>query len=243
MANDRAAISGARLRALREAKGWSQPDLAKASGVDQSVVSRIESGKSKNPRADSARLLAVALGVAVEALQEPIDGSAPSDVDHLVAPPPAAEVPALRVTIDTAVLLAREVVDQLMQRLAAGEVLPVASAGAGAPAEIDLVRPQITRIQREAGLQRGPLIPFEVVGDCLEPRLRPGWIAWVNPEARRRPGDVVLALVDGEEMFKVLTRDRDTGAEFLTALNGQPPIAVGPNVDIQGVVQLVQHSP
>lgn len=44
-------IDGARVRDLRKARGWTQIDLAKASGVSQSALSRIERGVG-TPRYD-----------------------------------------------------------------------------------------------------------------------------------------------------------------------------------------------
>jgi len=238
-------IDGTRIKEFREARGWSQSELKRRSGVGQDAISRLESGHVQNPRIENVQKIADALEVSLDdLLRKPAAGSAAAaaptveELSSEEATPSEIAVPA-RLTRE----FAREVADELAQLLASGERLPIASAGPGAPADLDFVRPHIMRIRGEAGLQRGPLVAFEVVGDCLEPRLRPGWIAWVNPEATRRPGDIVLAYVDGEEMFKQFDRDRETGAEFLTALNGRPPIPIGPNVRIEGVVQLVQHAP
>lgn len=37
------------LRTAREAKDWSQAELARRSGVDQTTISRIEAGETGNP--------------------------------------------------------------------------------------------------------------------------------------------------------------------------------------------------
>lgn len=167
--------------------------------------------------------------------------------DPLEAPPdrPAAQLAPVQPAV-----LAREIVDEMFaeidrRRFGDGPPLPVASAGSGGPVQVDQVQSLVLRVRGEAGMQRGPLIAFEVTGDCLSPRLRPGWIAWVNPEASPRLGDVVLASVDGEEMFKIYDRGPgESNVHVLHALDGRPDIAVaGPRVEVRGVVQLVQHPP
>lgn len=58
---------GEKIRALREAKGLSQNDLAEALGIDQSAVSKWESGKAE-PTLFNVRRLANILGVEPGAL-------------------------------------------------------------------------------------------------------------------------------------------------------------------------------
>jgi transcriptional regulator with XRE-family HTH domain len=59
----------ARLRALREAAGWSQAELAQAAGVSQQAVNTYERGE-RCPSWEAALRLAAALGVPVGALAE-----------------------------------------------------------------------------------------------------------------------------------------------------------------------------
>ena len=56
------------IRELRQKRGWSQNELAKRAGIKQSVLSFIESGRTKNPRVDTLSAIAAALGVPVERL-------------------------------------------------------------------------------------------------------------------------------------------------------------------------------
>lgn len=56
------------LRRLREARDWTQADLAKRAGLAFSSIQALESGRTKSPTLDTARKLAAALGVAVDAL-------------------------------------------------------------------------------------------------------------------------------------------------------------------------------
>lgn len=51
-----------RVRELREARGWSQRELAAAAGLSQDGVSRIERG-GRSPRLDTLEEIATALGV------------------------------------------------------------------------------------------------------------------------------------------------------------------------------------
>jgi len=57
-----------RLREIRDGRALSQRELAEMSGVDQTTISHIETGKGAWPR--TARKLAEALGVTPAELQE-----------------------------------------------------------------------------------------------------------------------------------------------------------------------------
>jgi transcriptional regulator with XRE-family HTH domain len=54
---------GARLQHAREAKGWHQRDLARASHVNASIINRIETGALVNPTLDTLHKLAKALAI------------------------------------------------------------------------------------------------------------------------------------------------------------------------------------
>lgn len=216
-------IDGRALRTARLRAKLTQSDVAERVDldVDQSYVSKVERGTIKRVQPATAEALAAIVGVPV------------TEIVRHVAPPAAVH--------DTEEF-ARRVAEQVRQMLLGDQQVSVASAGPGSPADASVARPLVARLQGQA--VRGPLTPMAVVGDCLHPRLQRGWVAWVNPDAPRRPGDVVCALVgDDQVVFKILSRDRDTGQEFLTALDNRPAIPVGPNAVIQGVVQLVQHPP
>jgi transcriptional regulator with XRE-family HTH domain len=51
-----------RVRQIREAKGWTQADLAEASGINQGFISKVENGTA-NPTLDKIEIIARALGV------------------------------------------------------------------------------------------------------------------------------------------------------------------------------------
>lgn len=59
---------GTRLRSLRERAGLTQTELAQRSGVEQTVISRVESGRTKSPSVSTMRALADALGVSLARL-------------------------------------------------------------------------------------------------------------------------------------------------------------------------------
>lgn len=72
---------GQKIRALREAHGWSQQDVEAHGGPRQAVVSRIELGQMNRPSYKTLEALAHAFGVSVEELmrktEDPGGGSAP----------------------------------------------------------------------------------------------------------------------------------------------------------------------
>lgn len=57
-----------RLRRLRDAKGWTQVDLAKKARVTQALISQLEAGKKASPSVVPLMRIAKALGVTVEEL-------------------------------------------------------------------------------------------------------------------------------------------------------------------------------
>ncbi|MGW7673032.1 helix-turn-helix domain-containing protein [Streptomyces sp. NPDC054775] len=59
---------GARLRALREERGWTRAHLAEAAGVSLRTLKRIETAGSAAPGLFTVAALAAALGVTVDAL-------------------------------------------------------------------------------------------------------------------------------------------------------------------------------
>ena len=61
---------GMKIKTLREAKGWSQVELAKQARVARPYLVRLESGERKNPSLDILQRLAKALGVPVAGLLE-----------------------------------------------------------------------------------------------------------------------------------------------------------------------------
>lgn len=52
-----------RLKKLRKARNWVQYDLARDSGVKRETIAKIESGSTQQPKLETTRKLAKALGV------------------------------------------------------------------------------------------------------------------------------------------------------------------------------------
>ena len=59
---------GMRLRTLRGARGWSQEQLSRASGIRKERISRLECGHTNDPRASTLRRLAMALDCCIDEL-------------------------------------------------------------------------------------------------------------------------------------------------------------------------------
>lgn len=59
---------GAKIKSLRNNWGWSQKDLAERSGLSQTYISAIESGKKPNPGIKSIKGIADAFGKTVDDL-------------------------------------------------------------------------------------------------------------------------------------------------------------------------------
>jgi transcriptional regulator with XRE-family HTH domain len=59
---------GRRVRQARRAKGFTQQDLERVSGVHYTTISRIETGDLPRPRTETLRALAHALEVTLEDL-------------------------------------------------------------------------------------------------------------------------------------------------------------------------------
>lgn len=59
---------GERIKRLRETKGWSQRDLARAATIDHAWLSRLESGERNNLSLEGAKQVALALGCSIDYL-------------------------------------------------------------------------------------------------------------------------------------------------------------------------------
>jgi transcriptional regulator with XRE-family HTH domain len=59
---------GAKVRHLRERRGWDQQELARRAGVPYMTIWRIEADKHRYPRMDIAKKLAQTLGISLDVL-------------------------------------------------------------------------------------------------------------------------------------------------------------------------------
>jgi transcriptional regulator with XRE-family HTH domain len=69
------------VKQLREARGWTQAELARRLGLDQSQVNRLESGKSRNPTQKTLEALARAFELPLPAFMTllGVGGDTPPD--------------------------------------------------------------------------------------------------------------------------------------------------------------------
>jgi transcriptional regulator with XRE-family HTH domain len=211
---------GQRLKAAMREAGLNQTEFAQAMNVGKTAVSRWFTGEN---RIDLAQL-----NRAADLLGKPTAWflDAPPELDPAPEEPP----PMLRE-------FARQVAEEIA-RLNRGEErrLPVFSAGPGAPADAESFREVVT------GIAHGRLKPIEVTGDCLWPRLMPGWIVWINPEGSPRHGDVVAIEENDERGLREY--EKRNGEVWLTARRNHQPAKHDPErTRILGVIELVQHSP
>lgn len=66
-------IDGAKIRALRNKRRWTQKQLAMVSGVDQSIISHLENNAKAGTRIETLVALARSFGVATDDLFVPVD--------------------------------------------------------------------------------------------------------------------------------------------------------------------------
>jgi transcriptional regulator with XRE-family HTH domain len=79
---------GARVKTAREARGWSQNQLARLAKVNQSTLQRIEANPKKDPELSNCVKIARALGMPVEALLDgqTVEGNLGDGVRNLDIP-------------------------------------------------------------------------------------------------------------------------------------------------------------
>jgi transcriptional regulator with XRE-family HTH domain len=87
------AVVGERIRKARDAKGWTQLELAAVSGISQGLISAIENGKVASPSVKTLTRLALALGLPLADLtlepDPPEESELPQDLrEQIRALPP-----------------------------------------------------------------------------------------------------------------------------------------------------------
>jgi len=148
---------GEKVRALREAKKWSQAELAKAVGVSQPTIDKIERNLSQRSR--YLPQVASVLGVALR----DIDESAPSD-----PPPPPAQIP--------------EGYKPPPRLFSQDRNMPVYSAAEGGNGFIIVSRDAIEYVERPHILESvTDAYAILVTGESMVPAFEPEDKAWVNP--------------------------------------------------------------
>lgn len=90
------------IKAKRLALGWSQRQLSKAAGLNESAIKNIEAGKSRNPRGDTLSAIAAALGCSLSDFYNDTPGEdnvALGDTEGAPDPAPLPDINKLRTTI------------------------------------------------------------------------------------------------------------------------------------------------
>src|SRR5918997_1590085 len=82
-----------RIKALREAAGLSQQDVAVRGDLSLSLVAKLEQGKKADPRASTLLALADALGVKPGSLLDDLFNSAPEEAPGKSSSPPWSAAP------------------------------------------------------------------------------------------------------------------------------------------------------
>jgi transcriptional regulator with XRE-family HTH domain len=70
---------GERLKELRKAKGFSQMELARQSGLSLSIITQLEQGLTADPKLSTLKGLAEALGCTLDELARDDGGAAPAE--------------------------------------------------------------------------------------------------------------------------------------------------------------------
>ena len=213
---------GHRIRTLREQRGMSQLELARLVGVTRGYISQIETGIQQDVNAPLLRDIAGVLGVPTSDLL--------AAAGYIPSP---AEQPGVRRRRP-----AHEIMRELEESLPllVPETSQPASAGAGV-----VVEAEYWPYMPAADERRHQFVAVPVVGNCMEPRLREGERVIVDKDASPRPGDIVVAVHDGETIIKQLER-RD-GDLWLVALQGRKPIRIDESTRLLGVVKMVMRRP
>lgn len=165
--------------------GMTKRQLAHSSGVNYDVVNKCLRGEVENPRGDTMRRLASALGTTEIFLRSGEDSV--SDRSQVMQGSPQGEARFLTGAKDLPIL----------GRARGGEEGFFIDNGEVAGFTM---RPYILDGVSEA-------YAVEVFDTSMEPALRHGWLVWVHPYKPVKAGDdVVLQLKDGQALVKHLVR-------------------------------------
>lgn len=195
---------GKRIREAREARDWTQEELARRSGVAQATISALETRDSR--RSEYAAPLAEALGVSVEELA---GSTAIRNLLSARESTPASYHPA-----DTA------------DRARVPVVGTVQAGDDGYWEELQYP------VGHGDGFIRYPsrdpnAYALRVKGDSMRPRIKPGEFILVEPNTALIPGEeVLITTTDGRSMVKLLGPRRDGMIELQSINEDHRPITV-----------------
>jgi transcriptional regulator with XRE-family HTH domain len=118
-----------RLKELRQAQGWTQQDLSRASGLSRSYISRLEMGDIALPSSERLRSLATSLGTTPDDLLQ-----AAGFLDN---PLEASDLPDLKVYLRRKYLINEPRVLQALETLVQSLPSTPSRGGSGKPASGD----------------------------------------------------------------------------------------------------------
>ena len=191
-------ITGKRIAAAREAKGWNQSELARALSVSPQSVQAWESGKNV-PRPQRMKQLSELLGSPVGFLMGAHEGETPASESNV-----EGEAAAVKDGIVPVVGMAQLGTNGYFEALD----FPVGH-GDG-------------YIQIYSGDPNA--YALKVVGDSMQPRIRSGEFVLIEPNRGFVSGDEVLVkTVDGRSMIKVFMYRRDGEYRLLSVNDAHPP--------------------
>lgn len=154
---------GENVKRLREARGWSQEELARKIGITQAAVGKIE----RNEIARSKHLPALARELGVTLHQ--IDSEFPQDITFLGKAP------------------------QIEPKPFSEGVIPIYASAEGGNGSIIVSYEPVDYEKRPVNLAHvRDAYGFYLVGDSMLPRYEPGERALVNPHLPPRSGDYAL---------------------------------------------------
>lgn len=213
------------LQRLRRERGMTQVQLAIAASrfhpMSRAWVTHVENGLITRPEREKLEAIARVLRVPPETLL--------AVAGYRLEPLPIRDREPEEIVQELTVVLRQ-------RPILVPETRSPASAGPGAPGDVELW-PYHPR-REEQGHQ---FIAVRVTGDCMVPRIMPGHVVIVDKDASPRPGDIVLAVHDGETIIKQL--EQRNGDFYLTAMQGPAPLRVDEHTRILGVVRKVSYEP
>lgn len=207
---------GERVRAVREAKGLTQQQVAAKANVAERTLRMIEQGTSQ-PRTDTLGLIAAGLGTTVQDLLA--DGQPPS-VRQVAAQTPPGALPII-----VAAPLSRMVSIPVLGHVAAGPGVSTASEA------------KIGEIAIEASKLHGlPAFGLIVKGDSMDKAgIKDGDTVVVSRGFGASPGDIVLVR-DGEDATVKRFVMQGDGLYFVPESTNPTHKAFAANPDIHDVV-------
>lgn len=188
---------GRRIREAREAKDWSQGDLAEKTGVSQPAIKKIEDGGGSSYM---ARVF-LALGLNPAEIEPPHNT-------------PESQLEALQFGAVEERLLPSPRLD-----------FPIYAAAEGGPGEIIRSSDPVDYVGRPAPLAKvEKAYGLYVIGESMVPEYRPGDIALINPRLPVIGGEVYVfyAELDGEARATIKHLRRQTADKWLVSQHNKP---------------------